>query len=227
MTRALLSLIAVLAPALAPWLRSLTGATRRKAAWVMIGLGVVLILGRQVAAGGTLLTLGITLVAPGAVLGTGRRKPGGGSTVRTALLEMRLDHDSGAMDGRVLDGPFRGRSLASMTRSELLRLAAGIDAADAQSLRLLRAYLDRSHPGWDRETAAPPPPSPGGGPMTRDDALRILGLEPGADAEAVRAAHRRLVKRVHPDLGGSAALAAQINAAKDLLVGRPPDGAAP
>lgn len=224
MTRALLSLIALAAPALAPWLRGLSGATRRKAAWAMIGFGVVLILGRQVAAGGTLLMLGITLLAPGAVLGTDRRRPGGGSTVRTALLEMRLDHDSGAMDGQVLAGPFRGRRLSAMTRGELLQLAAAVDAADAQSLRLLRAYLDRAHPGWDSE-AAPPPQA--GGPMTRDEAFRILGLEPGADAEAVRAAHRRLVKRVHPDLGGSAALAAQINAAKDLLLGRAADGGAP
>jgi hypothetical protein len=225
MTRALLSLIAVLAPALAPRLRGLSGAARRKAAWAMIGLGVVLILGRQVAAGGTLLMLGITLAAPGAVLGTGRRKAGGDSTVRTALLEMRLDHDSGAMDGRVLAGPFAGRRLSAMTRAELLALAAGVEAADAQSLRLLRAFLDRAHPGWDAE--APPPPPRTGGPMTRDEAFRVLGLEPGADAGAVRAAHRRLVKRVHPDLGGSAALAAQINAAKDLLIGRGGDGGAP
>ncbi len=215
MTRALLSLLTVLAPALLPWLRGLGAPVRRRIAWAMIGAGLFLIMGRQIAAGATLLLLGVPMLSPGTVFGSAR--PGGASSVRSPLLEMRLDHDTGAMDGEVLAGPFRGRRLSAMSRAELLQLAAAVDPADAQTLRLLRAYLDRVHPGWQANDAPPPPP--GGGPMTRAEALRILGLPPDADAEAVRAAHRRLVRRVHPDLGGSAALAAQINAAKDLLLG--------
>jgi hypothetical protein len=219
MSRALLSLIVALAPALAPWLKGLGGAARRRAAWILIGVGALALLARQVAAGGTLLLLGVTLLAPGAVLGTDRARrpsPGGASTVRTDVLEMRLDHDSGAMDGTVLAGPFRGRRLSGMTRDELLRLSAAVDPADDRTLRLLRAHLDRAHPGW-RDEGAPPPPA--GAPMGRAEALGVLGLPPDADDDAVRAAHRRLVKRVHPDAGGSAALAAQINAAKDALLG--------
>ena len=49
------------------------------------------------------------------------------------------------------------------------------------------------------------------------EAYRVLGLAPGASREAVRAAHSRLIRRVHPDLGGSGTLAALINAARDLL----------
>ena len=53
--------------------------------------------------------------------------------------------------------------------------------------------------------------------MSEAEAYRILGLDPGASVEEVRAAYHRLIRRVHPDLGGSSALAALLNAAKDLL----------
>ena len=54
--------------------------------------------------------------------------------------------------------------------------------------------------------------------MRVDEAQRVLDVPAGADAEAIRAAHRRLVARVHPDHGGSAELAARVNAARDLLL---------
>ena len=50
------------------------------------------------------------------------------------------------------------------------------------------------------------------------EARAILGVEMGADADAIRAAHRRLVVGVHPDRGGSAELARRVNAARDLLL---------
>ena len=57
--------------------------------------------------------------------------------------------------------------------------------------------------------------------MTRDDAFRILGLSPDAGEDEIRAAHHRLIKVLHPDQGGSSLLAAQVNRARDLLLGRP------
>ena len=51
-------------------------------------------------------------------------------------------------------------------------------------------------------------------------ARAVLGVGPDADADAIRAAHRRLVANVHPDRGGSAELARRVNAARDLLLGR-------
>jgi hypothetical protein len=56
------------------------------------------------------------------------------------------------------------------------------------------------------------------------EARAVLGVGPRADAAAIRAAHRRLLAGVHPDRGGSTELARRINAARDLLVGRPADG---
>ncbi len=58
--------------------------------------------------------------------------------------------------------------------------------------------------------------------MTADEARarETLGVGPRADAAAIRAAHRRLLAGVHPDVGGSADLARRVNAARDLLIGR-------
>jgi len=64
------------------------------------------------------------------------------------------------------------------------------------------------------DTVAPQPVSP----QAEIDARKLLGVGPDADARAIRSAHRRLIASVHPDKGGTEALAAQINAARDLLI---------
>ena len=56
--------------------------------------------------------------------------------------------------------------------------------------------------------------------MSRSEAYKVLGLEEGASEEAIRAAHRRLIQQTHPDKGGTNYLAAKINEAKDVLLGR-------
>lgn len=60
----------------------------------------------------------------------------------------------------------------------------------------------------------------GAGKMTPADAARLLEVSPDADAETILAAHRRLIAKVHPDAGGSARLAAQVNEARDILIRR-------
>ncbi|RJF94214.1 J domain-containing protein [Sphingomonas cavernae] len=54
--------------------------------------------------------------------------------------------------------------------------------------------------------------------MSPDEARLLLGVQPGATADEIRAAHRRIIARVHPDAGGSEELARKINAARDLLL---------
>lgn len=54
--------------------------------------------------------------------------------------------------------------------------------------------------------------------MSRDEALRILGVPAGASKEQVLAAHRQLIKKLHPDQGGSSFLAQQVNEAKQVLL---------
>lgn len=63
------------------------------------------------------------------------------------------------------------------------------------------------------------PPPRGRQSMSNEEAMEILGLKPGYNSEDVKAAHRRLMQKVHPDRGGSDYLAAQLNRAKDTLLG--------
>jgi hypothetical protein len=145
-------------------------------------------------------------------------QPGPASNVETKYLAMHLDHASGEVDGRVRLGSFSGRELSSLGLSELRALFAEVQREDPPSVPLVEAYLDRRAPDW-REASAPPPPS--GTAMDERIALEILGLPPGAGEAQIKAAHRALMARCHPDHGGSAYLAAQLNQARDHLLRRP------
>jgi len=142
------------------------------------------------------------------------------STVRSASLEMELDHDTGEMEGRVLKGRMEGARLSSLNEEELLSLYREI-YSDADSAALLVSFLDRYHPNWrervDPDSFREKAGTSGFDGMTRQEAYQILGLEPGASQQEIHQAWRRLIKGVHPDSGGSAFLTTKINAAKDIL----------
>jgi DnaJ domain len=146
---------------------------------------------------------------------------GQSSDVETAWLRMSLDHDTGAMDGTVLQGAWKGRQLSELSVDALLDLLAECRVNDAESAQLVEAYLDRARPDWretpGQSTTSQAPSSSAA--MTREEACRILEVEPNADADTIRDAHRRLMMKMHPDMGGSSYLAAKINQAKDVLLG--------
>jgi len=125
----------------------------------------------------------------------GRKSPGQISRVRSAFLEMQLDHDTGAMRGRILAGRHEGVELDALEVPTLLGLLPEIDE---ESRALLATYLDRRDPGWREHAEADAATGSGGtprtGPMTQEEAYQILGLQPGASAEEIGRAHRTLMK---------------------------------
>jgi len=158
----------------------------------------------------------------------GFRGPAGGqsSNVETRYLRMSLDHDSGVLDGVVVEGGFRGRKLSELGKDELVELLRECRVADEQSASVLEAYLDRTQGvGWrdgeakDEGKKRSRAWGRGSAALTRDEAYKVLGLQPGAPPDAIKEAYHRLMRQYHPDMGGSDYLAARINEAKDMLLG--------
>jgi DnaJ domain len=142
------------------------------------------------------------------------------SRVRSAFVEMELDHDTGAMRGTILAGPHVGKSLDAF---DVATLAGFLPDIDEESRALLMAYLDRREPAWREHAQGGATAGPGSwstGKMTEEEAYQILGLQPGASVGDVTRAHRALMKKLHPDQGGSTYLAARVNEAKDVLTRR-------
>jgi DnaJ-domain-containing protein 1 len=137
---------------------------------------------------------------------------------------MELDHDSGDMEGYVVSGRFSSRKLSSMDEAELEQLYTECQSADPQAAQLLDAYMNRRFADWQGEQNAGAGANGhsgarSDGPISREEAYEILGLKPGAGKLDIRRAHRKLMKKLHPDQGGSTYLATKINEAKDLLLG--------
>jgi hypothetical protein len=148
-------------------------------------------------------------------------RPKKGSTARSAMIEMRLDHATGQLTGWILVGPQEGQSLDMLARPTCLELYATCLRDDPEGARLLETYLDRRFSGW-REAAKGH--GDGGraqssaGVMAQKEAYETLGLAQGASPEEITRAHRALMKKLHPDHGGATSLAARVNLAKDVLL---------
>ncbi len=149
-------------------------------------------------------------------------KPGQTSDVKTKFLQMTLNHDTGEITGTVRAGPFQGSKLEDLEFQELIDLLDLCRSKDQQSVPVLEKYLDRMrYDEWQefiRNQQGGASSGYSSDQMTQEDALEILGLEPGATRNEIIQAHRTLMQKNHPDRGGSARLASQINRAKDLLL---------
>ena len=210
---------------------------KRRAEYIKLGLGIVVVATLFLAATGRMNWIGaafaglLVVARQGLPLllrvfpmlkhlrNKGAPTAGQNSTVETALLRMDMDHDSGALQGEILKGFFKGWRLTDMDRQQLQQFFAYCSSEDADSLQLLDSYLQQQFPGekfcsGERQSA---PESSNA--MGRSDALAMLGLSREATEEDIIAAHRKLIQKLHPDRGGNDYLAAQINQAKDLLLG--------
>ncbi|WP_026606067.1 DnaJ domain-containing protein [Methylocapsa acidiphila] len=204
---------------------------RRAGGWAaLVVAGFLLLRGRvDMAIGLGGLAAWLLRISYGSRFGLFRSVGGAGarraSCVRSAMIEMELDHATGKMRGVILAGPDEGKQLDALTRPQCELLHRLCCRDDPDGARLLEAYLDRRFPGWrpaedqwrDEGSAGAPRRA---GAMSKDEAYEVLGLQKGASREEVVRSHRSLMKKLHPDHGGTTDLAARVNEAKDVLMRR-------
>ncbi|MFO7479147.1 MAG: DnaJ domain-containing protein [Methyloceanibacter sp.] len=212
--------------------QKLAGMLRKAGGVALLGLAGFLILRGAIAVAIPLAVFGFALLRRGSGLGLGGpfgsagKTPGQKSRIRTERLEMELDHDSGHMDGECLSGRFAGRPLSSLSDQEAMELLAELHQEHAPEAPVMEAYLDWRTPGWRGENADGTARAEAGqargrsSGMTAEEAYAVLGIGSGASEEEIRQAHRKLMLKMHPDQGGSTYLAARINEAKEVLLGR-------
>lgn len=146
------------------------------------------------------------------------------SDVKTDWLHATLDHDSGSMDAEILQGKFAGRKLSDLSYSGLSELNAELQD-DEQSAVILDTFMDRnfsdhqeSNQSKARDGDSQWSNSNDQNGMSKAEAFEILELKPGATIKEIKNAHKKLMKKFHPDHNGSAYMAAKINQAKDILL---------
>lgn len=206
---------------------------RKSGAIAVVALGALLFLRGAFVPGLAVGGFGLWLlgVRRGFLSGFGHDgRSGGVSRVRSAMIEMELDRATGAIRGVVLAGPEEGKTLDQLSREQLIALHARCVTNDPEGARLLEAYFDRRFAGWrgaaqgkgDARRRGGAGESPRRRPATisEDEAYEILGLKKGAPASEIARAHRELMKKLHPDHGGTTDLAARVNEAKDVLMRR-------
>lgn len=207
--------------------RQLAGGIRKVGAVGLFAVAGFLALRGALPLAVPLAAFAMSLIAGGGGVGSfggpEERSDGQSSHVQTERLEMELDHDTGYMDGRCLEGRFEGRALSSLSETEAIELYNGFRSDGLKEASLMEAYLDWRFPDWrPKAEGASQAGGSGGfskGRMSVEEARAVLEVGPNATHGDIRQAHRRLMMKLHPDQGGSTYLAARINEAKDVLLG--------
>jgi len=147
------------------------------------------------------------------------------STIDTPYLSMSLNHDTGEMTGIVLQGQYKGHRLDELSLDQLVELLKECRINDdTDSEAVLESYLDRYHntddwrEKYQQTNRGQSNTTANKNSMTADEAYQILGVQKGANIKEIKAAHRRLMQKFHPDRGGSNYLSVKINQAKDYLL---------
>ncbi|MGD9660442.1 MAG: molecular chaperone DnaJ [Porticoccaceae bacterium] len=145
----------------------------------------------------------------------------GPSTFTTRGLTITFNLGTGETSGEIFTGPHAGQPLGGLTEAQLKEQLAFFQLNDRQSSLLLQAYMLRKGFGGftdgDKREGKSDSQAMSQG-MTEEEALQILGLEPGASRDAINKSHKRLIQKLHPDRGGNEYLAAKVNAARDRLI---------
>ena len=162
---------------------------------------------------------------------------GGISRFGSRFLILEMDGTTGAVTGVIRDGLYAGKPLESLSEESLQELLRYYAENDPPSLSLLQAFIarqnqtrngeasSRNYGGQGHNSQSNTQGSNRGNKsrsttqMSHEEALAILGLEEGADKAAITIAYKRLMAKMHPDQGGTTYLAAQINAARETLLG--------
>ena len=141
----------------------------------------------------------------------------GPTTLTTAWLIVEYDLAKRSLDATVTKGQLIDKKLSELSDTELNTLLAQVKE-DFQSRAAVNAYLmARQGSAYSQQNG---PNSSTEAQISVVQAYEILGLEQNASHEQIKKAHKQLMQKIHPDRGGSSYLAAQINAAKDVLLKR-------
>jgi hypothetical protein len=136
-------------------------------------------------------------------------------------LYLALWHEQDGLEGEIQSGSLQGRRLSSLSQDELEELQ-NLCNTDSDSRILLKTYLDsltargrKTDQASDHTRRRRPAQN---STMTKEEARQILGLDASATPDNIRRAHRALMKKLHPDQGGTTYLATRINQARDTLL---------
>jgi len=145
---------------------------------------------------------------------------------RTDFVVIYLNPETGDMDGRVLQGPQRGKLLSELSIDALVTLYEAASLEDAESASILEAYLDRMHDkSWRRKSrSANAAETMENTPellekmMSRSEAYTTLGLQPGASKNEIENAFTKLIQTGHPDETIAQDIATRAARAKSTLL---------